>query len=121
MTAINIDSLLENIKSIKAPRYKIINGKRIKNDEYLSLDEFEREELELKELNLNELDEELNELNKKWDEEMNPIRKEILKIKYFLVLEQWEGFEEIKDPRLISRLSFELNKLEQLLNPQGSQ
>lgn len=139
MAAIDVSNVLSKIKSIKAPRYKIFNGKRMKYEDYASLSEEKIKELEqehelfsetwdtvfplegkekntnklinIKSWDFSELDKKLNEINKQWLKELNPIKREILGVKYFLTLEDW-----FKDcPEKIIELKEKLNELENLL------
>lgn len=122
MATIDVTDALLKIKSIKAPRYVIINGHRIKFQDYIAMDEQVKEELkleskwdfskiEIKSWDFTELDEKLNQLNKNWEEEIDPLKKEIIEVKYFLTLEDW-----FKDqPEKILELKDKLIKLENLL------
>jgi len=119
MAAIDIQILLQNNNSKSlVPRYKIINGKRLKFQEYQALensDPVKLEELKLGEINWDQLDLELNKLHQAWEKEIDPIKKEILLIKYDLAIESWIKTED-NHSEIINELSQKIKKLESLLN-----
>lgn len=88
----SIQELKSLVSKIKRPRYKNVNGTRIKIQEYDYLVQYDRQQLELLKNPLDDkkwksIDEELTELNEEWQKEIHPTKKKILELKYELTLE----------------------------------
>ena len=113
-----ISSLIELVKLTKTPRYKIINGRRIKSEDYQSMDEFEQ--LDLSPLDLKELDDELNALNFAWTQAEDDLTRQILFLKFELKIETYFQDEAVLEPNLISKLQSDLANLEKLVNANNS-
>jgi hypothetical protein len=113
--SLNVNDLISSLKNTpQVPRYKIINGQRIKIEEYNNLENQEKENLLFKdEIDYSVIDDELYELDKEWKTEIDPVMKQILSLKYDLIIFQFFHHEE--DVNLITELTNHLNDLTKLL------
>ena len=85
-----VSKLLKLTAGKSSSRYVYRKGKRIKFEEYQILDAQDKEVLEMREgLDFSIIDGELEKINKEWDKQKDPILKQILFIKYELVLENF--------------------------------
>lgn len=126
--ALNSD-LFSLISGVKAPRYKVINGKRVKwehvtekdsnnqtviSQELLSAKRDEIEDTQITE-SLMRLDEILESLQQQYLRETNPIIRQILLVKYDLAIEEWPEDQFVREDSAIQKLIQELNSLQCLL------
>jgi len=104
-----VQKLLKETLGKSSSRYVYRKGKRIKFEEYQILDAQEKESLEIREvLDFTKIDSELDRINNEWKQQKDPIKREILFIKYELVLENFVH----DNPDYIIKLKNKLKQLE---------
>lgn len=104
----SVEKLLKAVKGKSCSRYVLRKGKKIKSEDYEIMDAQDKEALELRDtLDWAEVDKKLDELNHEYEREKDPIQREILFIKYELMVESHVGDE----PHRINQLKLKLNKL----------
>lgn len=105
-----VSKLLKATLGKSSSRYVYRKGKRIKFEEYQFLDAQDKEVLEMKEvLDFSKIDKELEKINKEYENQKNPIKRQILFIKYELLLENFVH----DNPNYIIQLKQQLKELEE--------
>jgi DNA repair exonuclease SbcCD nuclease subunit len=99
----DVGDLFNRIKSsgYSGQRYITRNGKRFTKEEFDALPPEKKEELEMSDEDYASLDRELNTLEKEWKNEIDPLKRDVLLLKYDLTIESF-GF--VEDPKLIMKL-----------------
>lgn len=108
---ISIQDLFLKSRSLSSARYTQFKGVKFKTNEFKDIDPQYKERLEMGEdPNWCEIDKKLEELNKKYESTTDFIKREIISLKYDLLV---EGFIET-DPDRVEKLQIKLQKLIEL-------
>jgi hypothetical protein len=105
-----VSKLLKETLGKSSSRYVYRKGKRIKFEEYQILDAQDKEVLEMREeLDFTKIDAELERLNEEYRKQKDSKQRQILAIKYDLVLENFVH----DNPNYIIQLKQQLKELEE--------
>ena len=112
--SIDITSILDaaNAKGYSGQRYIVRNKKKIKAIEYNDLPEVEKKDLAAKDgFDFSQIDDDLEQLHMRWEIETNLLTKEILFLKYDLLILS-TGSVSHDEIVIINNIKLKLDKLE---------
>ena len=115
VTAIALEDLIKESKLKTSARYTQLKGKKFKTEEFQNLDPQIKEKLDMgdQSVDWSKIDEELDKYNKEYDSETDIIQREIISLKYDLLVEEFieTDLERVKKIKYKLNILIELSKV----------